>query len=182
MLVRKSSWLTWCLVVGCFVLILACGSEKPASSNPTSGGGGVSTGSTAAATQAPVGPGKVGERIVSGNTALTVLQTTRTPQLSDFQKVKEGEAYVVAEVLIEAVGDKATYNPFYFKVKDSDGFEYSIEIMTGDQGLKSGELVAGDKARGMVAFKVKAETKGLVLSYQPIALGAGDPIRVGLDQ
>lgn len=115
--------------------------------------------------------------------ALTVVKTEKKDELSQFQKAKAGNTYIVAEVLIENVSvDKAPYNPLYFKVKDGDGFEYNPEIVGGDQALKSGELPKGDKARGNVAFEVKKDAKGLVLSYKPIVLFSGDEvIRVALD-
>lgn len=178
-------------VVALALLILACGSTAGT-------GGGATTGTattapaaptTAAAatdapapTPAPTGPAKVGERVEQNGTALTVVSVEKKAELSQFQKAKDGNIFIVAEVLIENAGsDKIPYNPLYFKVKDADGFEYSATIYTGDNGLKSGDLAAGDKARGVIAVEVKEGAKGLILSYQPITFGAEDPIRVALE-
>ena len=124
----------------------------------------------------------IGDRIEAGDTALTVTKIERKKAISDFQKAGDGEIYVIAEVVIEAVGDKAPYNPLYFKAKDADGFEYSSELLTGGQSLKSGDLAKGEKARGEVGFKVKEAAKGLVLNYEPLSLLSTTPIRVSLDQ
>jgi Domain of unknown function (DUF4352) len=126
---------------------------------------------------------KVGERVVSGGIALTVNSVTRTDSLGQFQKAKPGRVFVVADVTVESVTrEKAVYNPLYFKAKDADGYEYTASLLAGDQGLKSGELNPGEKARGTVAFDVPSEAKGLIMSYQPIViLGGYQTIRIALD-
>lgn len=126
---------------------------------------------------------KVGDRVESGGIALTVNGATRTDSASQFQKAKPGRIYVVADVTVESVTrEKAPYNPLYFKVKDADGYEYTASLISGDQGLKTGELNPGEKARGTVAFDVPGEAKGLVLSYQPIVvLGGYQTIRIALE-
>lgn len=161
------------------LFVLACGGGS---------GGGVAI-TPGAATAAPAAPapaavvGKVGDRVEANGIALTVVKTEQKDELSQFQKAKDGNTYVIAEVLIENVSaDKVPYNPLYFKVKDGDGFEYNPEISGGDQALKSGDLVKGDKARGTVAFEVKETAKSLIMSYKPLVLFSGDEaIRVALN-
>ena len=156
------------VAVALWFIAVACGGTAP------SGG----------ATSAPVvaaGPGAIGDRIEANGAALTVIKAERKDALSDFQKAKAGNVFVVVEVLIENAGTaKAPYNPFYFTIKDGDGFESNAALGTDDQALKSGELGAGEKARGVVAFEVKRDAKGLVLQYKPLVFGAGDAIRVAL--
>lgn len=168
------------IAIALALFVLACGG---------SGGGGVAITPGAAAPAATAAPapaaviGKVGDRVEANGIALTVVKTEQKDELSQFQKAKDGNTYVIAEVLIENVSvDKAPYNPLYFKVKDGDGFEYNPEITGGDQALKSGDLVKGDKARGTVAFEVKETAKSLVMSYKPLVLFSGDEaIRVALN-
>lgn len=106
---------------------------------------------------------KVGDRVELNGTALTVVKVDRAADLGQFQKAKDGNEFLIAEVIVEnsASADKIPYNPLYFKVKDSDGFEYDAEFTAGERSLKSGELAKGDKARGDVAFEVKKTAKGL---------------------
>jgi hypothetical protein len=167
---------------GAFVLtflVLACGSGSPTGGGATPSGG--STTSAPEATAAPAGPARVGDRVESGGVTLTVVKVEKKAELSQFQKAKAGNTFVVAEVLLENVSaDKAPHNPFYFRVKDADGFEYNTAI-GADQSLQSGDLAKGDKARGNVAFEVKEASKGLVLEYKPIVIGGGDAIRVALE-
>lgn len=171
------------LIIALAVLVLACGSTGSGQTivpAATVSSGAAAT--AASATEVPVAIAKVGDRIEQGGTALTVVSVDRKAEISDFQKAKAGNMFVLAEVLIENTGtDKIPYNLFYFKVKDSEGFEESATLYTGDSGFQSGELTAGEKARGIVAFEVKEAARGLVLSYKPLTFGADDPIRVALD-
>ena len=125
----------------------------------------------------------VGEPREAGGVTLTVMAVSRATELSQFQTAEPGKEYVLAEVVLETTGrDTAPYNPFYFKVKDVDGYEYTVALNTGDNALKSGELAQGDKVRSVVAFEVPVGATGLILSYEPIVIAGGyDPIRIALD-
>jgi hypothetical protein len=75
--------------------------------------------------------------------------------------------------------DGATYNPFYFKARDGDGFEYSFSAFGKDPQLKSGnDLKPGAKVQGWVTFEVPTATKSLTMIY---AAGFfSDPVEVTL--
>lgn len=180
------------------LFVLACGGTSTSGGATvvpaTSGSAGATqpSGSSSAAptqpavadTPAPAAPAvaKVGDRTELNGTALTVTKVDRAAELGQFNKAKDGNEFVVAEVVIENTGaDKIPYNPLYFKVKDADGFETDAELIAGDQSLKSGELAKGEKARGNVAFEVKKGTKGLVMEYKPLVIGSSDAIKVALD-
>ena len=139
---------------------------------------------TIAPTTAPVAPtiGKVGERIESAGIALTISKVERKTALDTIQKAKTGNTFVTFDALIENTGrDKAAYNLLYFKAKDADGYEYNSAISGLPNTLKAGEIVAGDKVRGIVVFEVPEKASGLVVSYEPIVvLGGYKPIRVAL--
>lgn len=136
-------------------------------------------------TDVPAAPAiaKVGDRVEANGIAFTVVSVKKADKIGDFLKAETGNTYVIVEVLIENVNvDKAPYNPFYFKVKDADGFEYTAGITTDKQALKSGDLAKGEKARGVVAIEVKKAATGLVLEYKPIVLFSGDDsIKVSLE-
>jgi hypothetical protein len=136
-------------------------------------------------TDAPVAPAvaKVGDRVEANGIAFTVVSMKKADKIGDFLKADAGNTYVIVEVLIENIDvDKAPYNPFYFKVKDADGFEYTAGITTDNQALKSGNLAKGEKARGVVAVEVKKDATGLVLEYKPLVLFSGDEaIKVALE-
>lgn len=170
------------IAVVLMLFVLACGSGSGGGTSPATSASGAAAAEPTAA-PAAAAPGKVGDRIEMNGIALTVVKTEKKDELSQIEKAKNGNTFIVVEVLIENVSvDKAPYNPFYFKVKDSDGFESTPALGAGDQPLRSGELPKGDKARGTVAFEVKKDAKALVLSYKPLVLFSGDEvIRVALD-
>jgi len=128
--------------------------------------------------------GTIGERRETGGIALTIAKVSKLNQIGDLWRPQEGNIYLAIEVVIENVTrDEAPYNPLYFKVKDSDGFEYTSALVAPSPDLKSGTLTKGDKVRGNVAFEVKATAKGFVVSYEPLViLGGYQPIRVDLGQ
>lgn len=161
------------------VMVLACGGSKKATITSTAAPSG---NAAAEATVAPAtGPAKVGDRVEAGDIALTVTTADHAGELGSFQKAGDGKEFVVVEVVMEALDDKAPYNPLYFKVKDDSGVEYTSTINTGDKALQSGELAKGDKVRGTVAFEVSKDAKGLVMSYKPLVIvGGADAIRVSL--
>lgn len=176
---------------GSAVTVVPGATSAPAARATT--GGASSATSAPAATDAPAAApteaaeaapavAKVGDRVELNGMALTVVKVDRAAELGQFQKAKDGNEFVIAEIMIENVDkDKAPYNPLYFKAKDSEGFEVNAEIIAGEQSLKSGDLAKGEKVRGNVAFEVKKGTKGLVLQYKPLVFGQSDEIKVNLD-
>lgn len=128
--------------------------------------------------------GKVGERREAGGIALTVMGVSQAATINDFMKAADGNTYLILDVLVENTGkEEAPYNPLYFTIKDTDGFQYQNSIIAPDPTLQSGTLPIGDKARGNVAFEVKDGAKGLVVTYEPLViLGGYEPIRIAVEQ
>jgi len=144
---------------------------------------------TPAPTDTPLPPptqnvGVVGERRESGGIALTVLSVSKADSISIWTP-ESGNVFLIIEVLIENVSrdDETPYNPFYFSVKDGDGFEASTAIAAPDPSLQSGTLPKGDKVRGFVAFEVRSIATGFTVTYEPLVIFGGyEPIRINLGQ
>jgi hypothetical protein len=180
-------------LVGLFVLLLVIGnlagggsraSATPQAGQEVSGGGAAAPGGAAPAQPAAGGRvAAVGQRVESGGIAITVNSVSRAQSLGQFLRAAEGKTYVVADVTLESPGrDTSPYNPIYFKVRASDGIEYTSTVIGDDRSLKSGELARGDRVRGTVAFEVPTGTTGLVLAYQPLVIFGGyQTIRIGLE-
>ena len=135
-----------------------------------------------ASTAQPTTEGKVGDRIEVNGIALTVIKVDKTDSLNPVQKAKDGNTFVVVEVLLENTGAASSpYNPLYFSVKDSDGYQATPTISGSDTSLKTGELAKGDKARGTVAFEVKQTATGLELTYKPLTLSNVSPMMITLN-
>jgi len=128
--------------------------------------------------------GVVGERRESGGIAVTIISVSKMDSVGYFTP-EAGNVYLVIEALIENVSrdEETPYNPLYFSVKDSDGFQGSTSFASPDPSLQSGNLPRGDKARGFVAFEVRASASGFVVTYEPLVIFGGyNPIRISLGQ
>lgn len=123
----------------------------------------------ASATDAPASTTyKVGDRVEISGAAVTIAKVSDYAG-DDFVKPKEGNVYILVEVLVENVSqDKLTYLITDFKLKDADGYEYTNSLFAPDPKFSSGSLAKGEKVRGNVLFEVPATVKGLVMSYNPM--------------
>ncbi len=178
---KRRGWFRWWYIpLAIVVVIVIIAVASRGGGTPTAQAPGQTTAPQAEAT-APGLP-KVGDRVEAGGVALTVMGVTTVNSISDFLKPKEGNVYLVVDVLIETTGrDSAPYNPLYFKVKDDGGIESNASLVGPDPSLKSGDLVKGDKVRGNVAFEVGASASGFVLTYEPMVIAGGyEAIRVDL--
>src|SRR5262245_2100746 len=116
-------------------------------------------------------PAGIGQRVVATGVALTVNSAARAPTSGPYQRAAAGKDYVIADVTVETVDrDSAAYNPYYFRLRDADGYEYGPTLYSGDQTLRSGELRRGERARGTVSFEVPLSATGFVLSYAPFGV------------
>lgn len=121
----------------------------------------------------------IGDRIEDQDMALSVLSAEQKSAVGTIFTAKEGNVYVVLDVLIENTGtEKIPYNLLYFKIKDQEGFEYDTKITDDEKALGSGELAAGEKVRGHVVFEVKQGLTDLVMQYKPVLIGATPDIKV----
>ena len=102
----------------------------------------------------------------NGNTAkITILSATYGPSITTgpFDSPAKNGGYLTLDVLWETEKGETTSNPLYFKAKDADGRSANVELIMDDQ-LGSGEIPAGDKARGKVAFDIKPGTSTVIIT------------------
>ena len=109
-----------------------------------------------------------GEQAILGNGAITVTNVERS-QGSEYSKPKSGKEYVVVSLKIENKGkDNLSYNPFYFKMQNSQGQQEDYTITMGvndDTQLNSGELIPGGSVEGTLVFEEPKGDTGLILIY-----------------
>ena len=108
-----------------------------------------------------------GEEAILGNGVITVTKVERS-QGNTFDKPKEGKEYVIVTVNIENKGkNNLSYNPWYFKLQNSQGQQESMTFTTIDKdtSLQSGELISGGKVTGTVTFEQPKGDTGLILIY-----------------
>jgi len=109
----------------------------------------------------------VGEAIQMEDYALTVNKVTKAAS-KGYSTPKTGNEYVFVNVTVQNTGDKeVSYNPFDFKIQDSNGNQTTDTFVSLDDRLSSGTLASGGKVTGSLSFEAPKSDKGLKLIYQP---------------
>lgn len=88
----------------------------------------------------------------------------------DFEKPKDGNEFVIVHVSIENNGDdEISYNPFNFKMQNSNGQieDQGLTIIDSDTALSSGDLAPGGDVSGTLAFEQEIDDDGLELIFEP---------------
>lgn len=157
-------WWFWVIIV---VIILGIGSSLNNNSTETSTQQNTSSSLTENKKQSEKTEYNKGEEAILGNGAITVTDV-QISQGTQYDKPKSGKEFVIVSVTIENKGDKNLYyNPYYFKMQNSQGQQEDIAFTTvnNDNSLQSGELIPGGKVSGTIAFEQPIGDAGLVLIY-----------------
>ncbi len=150
-------WWFWLIIV--IIIIAIVGGTQGGNTSPTS------TSTTSAEQQKT--EYNQGEEAILGDGAITVTKVERS-QGGQFDKPASGKEYVIVHVKITNKGkDNLSYNPFYFKMQNSQGQQESTTFTTIDQdtALNSGELIPGGTVEGTLVFEETIGDTGLVLIY-----------------
>lgn len=154
-------WWFWLLVIIVIVGIAGSGSNNNDKTTQTA------SSSTTSTTQNEKTEYNQGEEAILGKGAITVTKVEKS-QGSEWDKPKSGKEFVIVHLTIENKGNSnLSYNPFYFKMQNSQGQQESMTFTTVDQdtSLQSGELIPGGKVTGTIAFEQPKGDTGLVLIY-----------------
>ncbi|MEH7444132.1 DUF4352 domain-containing protein [Bacillus sp. JJ1122] len=111
----------------------------------------------------------VGEQVQLGDNVLTVTKVEKSAG-GDFDQPKDGHEFVIVTVEINNAGDEnISYNPFDFKMSNSQGqiVDQAFTTVDTNTALQSGELAPGGKVSGTIAFEQPAGDTGLQLQYTP---------------
>lgn len=156
--------------------LLAAGifSGCSSSSEPATKAGTVSAGGSSKAADSQSSADKVfkvGDIVKVKGAELTVTKISKSDG-SDYDKPqKDGNEFVIVSVTIKNVGtDKVDYNPFYFKMKNSQGQITQSSVTTINQStqLQTGELSGNGSVSGDVVFEEPKNDAGLLLQYLDI--------------
>jgi len=124
----------------------------------------------------------IGDSIKIGDVVLTV-NSVKEDSGSEYIKPSDGNVYYIIDMTIENKGEKA-YNSstlMQMSLVDSDGYKYDITIGPKLKGSLDGEIGAGRKLRGEVAFEIPKDATGLEFVYDYKLLSNGQII-VKLDR
>jgi hypothetical protein len=80
-----------------------------------------------------------------------------------FASPAKNGGFLILDVLWETEKGETSSNPLYFKAKDANGRAANVELFT-DDAIGAGEIPAGDKARGKVAFDIKPGTSTVIIT------------------
>lgn len=111
----------------------------------------------------------VGEAVQLGKNVLTVTKVEKSNG-TEFDTPQQGKEYVIVTVQIQNAGDQnISYNPFDFKMANSQGQIQDMGFTTVDTDthLQSGELAPGGSVSGTIAFEEPVGDTGLQLQYTP---------------
>ncbi|MGN0291337.1 MAG: DUF4352 domain-containing protein [Lachnospiraceae bacterium] len=107
------------------------------------------------------------ETVTFKNIDFTVTNVEKTTG-SEYDTAKEGYEYVIVSIKIENKSEeKISYNPYDWKMENSNGQEEDITFTTidSDTALSSGNLNAGGIVEGTLAFEQPQGDGGLKLNY-----------------
>lgn len=111
----------------------------------------------------------VGEPAELNGQVVQVTEVTKSNG-NEFDKPAEGKEYVIVHITIDNNGDKEiSYNPFNFKMKNSNGQIEDQDLITidTDTSLTSGELAPGGTISGTLSFEQPIDDNGLQLIFEP---------------
>lgn len=111
----------------------------------------------------------VGEAVQLGKNVLTVTKVEKSNG-TEFDTPQQGKEYIIVTVQIQNAGDQnISYNPFDFKMANSQGQieDMGFTTVDSDTSLQSGELAPGGSVSGTIAFEEPVGDTGLQLQYSP---------------
>lgn len=111
----------------------------------------------------------IGDKVKLDGQVVEVTEVEKS-QGDDFEKPSEGKEFVIVHVSIENNGEEEiSYNPFNFKMKNSDGQieDEGFIMVDSDTSLSSGDLAPGGNVSGTLSFEQPKDDDGLELIFEP---------------
>jgi hypothetical protein len=112
--------------------------------------------------------GKVGDTLIQGNYLVALVSVEKNKCFGEYSCSGDGRILVAVEIIVKSVGEGVHVNPFYCKIKDSQGYEYLVSLMGKEPSLKSqNDLPFREISRGWITFELPENATGLIFSYEP---------------
>ncbi len=120
---------------------------------------------------------KLGETVKMGDLSFT-LNSARWDSGDEFMKPDEGEKWLTLDATIENLGEKSEVisSLMMFSLFDEGNYSRDLEIFADTKGSLDGELGAGRKMSGEIAFNVEADQNEWEFIFEPNFLGFGQAI------
>lgn len=110
----------------------------------------------------------VGEEVKLGDNVLIVNSVEKSSG-SEWDKPKDGNEFVVVNVtIINGGSSEISYNPYDFKMQNSQGqiTDQAFTTIDTETSLSNGELAGGGQVSGTIAFEQPVGDEELVLKYK----------------
>ncbi len=121
----------------------------------------------------------IGDTVKMGDLEFT-LKGARWDQGDQFMKPDQGERWLVLDCEIENRSDKSTSisSLLMFTLYDEDNYSMDMEFFANTKGSLDGELGAGRKMAGELAFNVEEGQSTWEFIFEPNVFGFGQAIYV----
>lgn len=153
------------IVTGCKSSAGTAGTTPPPNASTpatvTAPSSSASTSATHAAPK-PAAVPHVGQAVTvkdDGGTYTVTVTAPRPAKGGILYTAKPGQKLVAVTITYHVTQGKASPNPLWFTLRDAAGNTYNAALGDMDQQLSSDDVVAGETARGPVAFEVPATAK-----------------------
>ncbi len=178
---KKKKTALWIILgIVAFIVIIAIatgGNDK----GPSTSGSGSSNSATPQSTKAPKDEiYSVGQAANVDDCEMTLTTVEKSAGGEYDKPQKDGCEFVIVTVTIKNNGkDNLSYNPFYFKMQNSQGQITDMTFTTIDQStaLNSGDLAPGGSVSGTVVFEEPKDDTGLILQYQDNVFADGTKLQ-----
>lgn len=106
------------------------------------------------------------DEVVNYNDVKFTVTSVEKHMGGEFDTPKDGSEYVTVGIKIENNSDeKISYNPYDWKMENSNGQETDTAIVLNDSELESGDLNPGGHVEGTLTFEEPQGDEGLKLNY-----------------
>jgi hypothetical protein len=117
---------------------------------------------------------KQSEKVKVDDVQIAITEVKNYTSSNQYIKPDDGYRFLAIMVEVENTSEgSASYNSWYFSLKNKDGVEYDSGYADIEPDLNSGTLQLGKKAKGYIVFEVpkNVKTSQLELIYEPISFG-----------
>ena len=120
---------------------------------------------------------EIGDTVGIGNWELTI-NSTRHDDGDEFSKPEDGEVWLTLDITMQNLSDEQRTVSSYmmFELVDIDGRKQDEAMWADTNGRVGGDLGAGRRLAGEIAFKVSEEKQKFELVFNPSVFGSGQAI------
>lgn len=123
----------------------------------------------------------IGDRVRMGDLLITVNEV-RTSAGSEWQTPDDGQVFMCIDITVENDGDEPAHisSLLQFDLVDVEGYSMDHSIYLDARGSVDGEIGAGRRMRGEIAWSVPLDAEGLELVYTASLVSSGQAVfRIG---